>query len=77
MARIPTTNFYCCGAAICFISKLVENFIFDKACAPALQQAQPVRKQAMCKHMADARGCKEGDASAVKSEVFNQFRYNV
>jgi hypothetical protein len=27
-------------------------------------------EQAMRKHMADARGCKGGDAGAVKSEVF-------
>ncbi|HEX4840141.1 MAG TPA: hypothetical protein VFU89_06835, partial [Rhabdochlamydiaceae bacterium] len=43
--------------------------------APDLQQAQPTRKQAMCKHMVDGRGCKGGDASAVKNQILNHLRY--
>ena len=32
-------------------------------------------KQPMRGHMGDADSCKDGDAGAVKSEVFNRFRY--
>jgi hypothetical protein len=35
-----------------------------------LQQAHPAPKQAMCKHMSDAGGCEDGDASAVKMKKF-------
>ncbi|HEX4839043.1 MAG TPA: hypothetical protein VFU89_01225 [Rhabdochlamydiaceae bacterium] len=38
--------------------------------ASDLQQAQPTRKQAMCKHMVDGRGYKGGDVSAVKNPNF-------
>ncbi|HEX4839217.1 MAG TPA: hypothetical protein VFU89_02105 [Rhabdochlamydiaceae bacterium] len=47
------------------IPKEFQNLGFDKASAPDLQEAQPTRKQAMCKHMVDGRGCKGGDASAL------------
>ena len=57
------------------IPSSVENFPFDKARAPGLQQAKPVSKQPMCNHMGDADSCKDGDAGAVKSEVFNRTRY--
>jgi len=40
-----------------------------------LQQAQPTRKQAMCKHMVDGRGCKGGDASAVKNQILKFLGY--
>jgi len=50
--------------------------VFDKASAPDLQQAQPTRKQAMCLHMVDGRGCKGGDASAVKNQVLKFLGYN-
>ena len=53
-----------------------ENFIFDKASAPGLQQAEPMSKQPMCKHMGDADSCKDGDAGAVKSEVFTRTGYS-
>ena len=49
--------------------------VFDKASAPDLQQAQPTRKQAMCKHMVDGRGCKGGDASAVKNQILKFLGY--
>ena len=55
------------------IPSSVENFIFDKANAPDLQQAEPMSKQPMC--MGDADGCKDGDAGTVKSEVFNRTWY--
>ncbi|HEX4840297.1 MAG TPA: DUF4172 domain-containing protein, partial [Rhabdochlamydiaceae bacterium] len=42
------------------IPKEFQNLVFDKASAPDLQQAQPTRKQAMCKHMVDGRGYKDG-----------------
>ena len=42
--------------------KEFQHLVFDKASAPDLQQAQPTRKQAMCKHMVDGRGYKGGDA---------------
>ena len=57
------------------IPSSVENSIFDKASAPGLQQTEPMSKQPMCKHMGDADSCKDGDAGAVKSEVFNRTRY--
>ncbi len=57
------------------IPKSVEIFTFDKASDPGLQQAEPVSKQPMCKHMGDADSCKDGDDGAVKSEDFNRFRY--
>ena len=53
----------------------VENFTFDKVSASGLQQAKPVSKQPMCKHMGDADSCKDGDAGAVQSEVFNRSRF--
>jgi len=49
--------------------------VFDKASAPDLQQAQPTRKQAMCKHMVDGRGYKGGDASAVKNQILKFLGY--
>ncbi|HEX4839149.1 MAG TPA: hypothetical protein VFU89_01765 [Rhabdochlamydiaceae bacterium] len=49
--------------------------VFDKASAPDLQQAQPTRKQAMCKHMVDGRGYKYGDASAVKNQILKFLGY--
>ncbi|HEX4840403.1 MAG TPA: Fic family protein, partial [Rhabdochlamydiaceae bacterium] len=49
--------------------------VFDKASAPDLQQAQPTRKQAMCKHMVDGRGYKDGDASAVKNQILKFLGY--
>ena len=58
------------------IPSSVENFIFDKASASGLQQAEPMSKQPMCKHMGDADSCKNGDAGAVKSEVFNRTWYH-
>ncbi len=58
------------------IPNSVQNFTFDKASAPDLQQAKPMSKQAMCKHMGDADSCKDGDARAVKSEVLNRVWYN-
>jgi TolA-binding protein len=57
------------------IPSSVENFTFDKASAPGLQQVKPMSKQPMCKHMGDADSCKDGDAGAVKSEVFNRTWY--
>ena len=57
------------------IPKPAENFTFDNASATDLQQAKLVSKQPMCKHMGDADSCKDGDAGAVKSEVFSRFRY--
>ena len=59
------------------IPKSVENFTFDKASAPGLQQTKSVSKQPMCEHMGDADSCKDGDAGAVKNEVFNGFGYDV
>ena len=59
------------------IPSSVENFIFDKASASGLQQAEPMSKQPMCKHMGDADSCKDGDAGAVKSEVFNRTWYKL
>ena len=49
--------------------------VFDKASAPDLQQAQPTRKQAMCLHMVDGRGCKGGDASFVKNQILKFLGY--
>ncbi|HEX4839948.1 MAG TPA: S9 family peptidase [Rhabdochlamydiaceae bacterium] len=57
------------------IPKEFQNLVFDKASAPDLQQAQPTRKQAMCKHMVDGRGCKGGDASAVKNQILKFLGY--
>ena len=57
------------------IPRAVENVIFDKASAPGLQQAKLVSKQPMCSHMGDADSCKDGDAGAVKNNVFNRSRY--
>jgi len=57
------------------IPKEFQNLVFDKASAPDLQQAQPPRKQAMCKHMVDGRGCKGGDASAVKNQILKFLGY--
>ncbi|HEX4839754.1 MAG TPA: hypothetical protein VFU89_04870 [Rhabdochlamydiaceae bacterium] len=51
--------------------------VFDKASAPDLQQAQPTRKQAMCKHMVDGRGYKYGDASAVKNQILKFLGYTL
>ena len=59
------------------IPSLVENFTSDKASAPGLQQAKPVSKQLMCKHMGDADSCKDGDAGAVKSKVVNRTGYSI
>jgi len=50
--------------------------VFDKASAPDLQQAQPTRKQAMCLHMVDGRGCKGGDAGAVKNQILKFLGYS-
>ena len=58
------------------IPNSVAKVSFDKAGAPGLQQAQPASKQPMCKHMGDADGCKDGDAGAVKTDLFNRVRYN-
>jgi TatD DNase family protein len=54
-----------------------EFFHFDNASATDLQQAQPAPKQVMCKHMADAGGCEDGDAGAVNMKKFTapQYRY--
>ena len=57
------------------IPKEFQNLVFDKASAPDLQQAQPTRKQAMCKHMVDGRGYKGGDASAVKNQILKFLGY--
>ena len=57
------------------IPRSVENVTFDKASAPGLQQAKLMSKQLMCKHMGDADSCKDGDAGAVTSDVFNRSRY--
>jgi hypothetical protein len=57
------------------IPSSVENSTFDKASAPGLQQAKPMSKQPMCKHMGDADSCKDGDDGAVKSGVFNRTWY--
>ncbi|HEX4840409.1 MAG TPA: hypothetical protein VFU89_08215, partial [Rhabdochlamydiaceae bacterium] len=57
------------------IHKGFQNLVFDKASAPDLQQAQPTRKQAMCKHMVDGRRCKGGDASAVKNQILKFLGY--
>jgi len=57
------------------IPKEFQNLVFDKASDPDLQQAQPTRKQAMCKHMVDGRGCKGGDASAVKNQILKFLGY--
>ena len=59
------------------IPSSIENFISDKASAPGLQQAEPMSKQPMCKHMGDPDSCKDGDAGAVKSEVFNRTGYSI
>jgi len=59
------------------IPKEFQNLVFDKASAPDLQQAQPTRKQAMCKHMVDGRGCKGGDASAVKNQILKFLGYTL
>jgi len=45
---------------------LSQNLTLDKASASDLQQAQPVRKQAMFKNMADGRSCEDVDAGAVQ-----------
>ena len=55
----------------CGIPESVEKFTFGKVSAPGLQQAQPVSKQPMCKHMGDADSCEDGDAGVVKSALFN------
>ena len=70
----PEESEGCCPVPL--IQESVENFIFDKASAPGLQQTKSVSKQPMCEHMGDADSCKDGDAGAVKSEVFNRFLYN-
>jgi len=52
-----------------------QNLILDTASASDLQQAQPVRKQAMFKKMADARSCEDVDAGAVQRQILRHFRY--
>jgi len=42
-----------------------------------LQQAKPAMKQAMCKHMADAVGCKDGDAGTAKNKFLNHDVYKL
>ncbi|HEX4838930.1 MAG TPA: hypothetical protein VFU89_00630, partial [Rhabdochlamydiaceae bacterium] len=57
------------------IPKEFQNLVFDNASAADLQQAQPTRKRAICKHMVDGRGCKGGDASAVKNQILKLLGY--
>jgi hypothetical protein len=40
-----------------------------------LQQAQPLSKQGMCKHMADAESCKDEDADAANGQILNPSVY--
>ncbi|HSW86679.1 MAG TPA: hypothetical protein VLG49_04170 [Rhabdochlamydiaceae bacterium] len=44
--------------------------------ATDLQQAMPLPKQGMCKHMSDAGGCKDEDAGAAQNRFLNHIRYN-
>lgn len=43
--------------------------------AADLQQAMPVPKQGMCKHMSDAGGCKDEDDGAAQNRFLNRVRY--
>ena len=54
---------------------MFQNLDLDIASASDLQQAQPLRKQAMFKNMADGRSCEDEDAGAVQSQILRQFRY--
>jgi hypothetical protein len=57
------------------IPKLSQNLALDTTSASDLQQAQPVRKQAMFKNMADGRSYEDEDAGCVQSQILRQFRY--
>ncbi len=59
------------------IPSSVGTLTFDKASAPGLQEAKPMSKQPMCKHMGDADSCKDGDAGAVKSGGSNRTWYTL
>jgi hypothetical protein len=54
---------------------LSQNFALDSASASDLQQALPLRKQAMFKNMADGRSCEDVDAGVVQSKILRQLRY--
>jgi hypothetical protein len=43
---------------------VVQNLASGNVGASDLQQAQPLSKQGMCKHMADTESCKDEDADA-------------
>jgi competence CoiA-like predicted nuclease len=74
------------------IPRLSKNLALDTASASDLQQAQPLRKQAMFKNMADGRSCKDdglrkhikcpmdilcAEQGAVQNQIFGQFRYRI
>jgi len=48
----------------------------DPASASDLQQAQPLRKQAMFLNMADGRSCEDENAGAVQNQILRQFWYS-
>jgi hypothetical protein len=45
--------------------------------ASDLQQAQPLAKQGMCKHMPDAASCKDEDADAANGQFLNHDVYSL
>ncbi len=59
------------------IPRLSKNLALDTASASNLEQAQPLRKQAMFKNMADGRSCKDEDVGAAHNQIFGQFRYRI
>jgi tRNA A37 threonylcarbamoyladenosine modification protein TsaB len=52
-----------------------QNLTLDTASASDLLQAEPVRKQAMFKNMADARSCKGENVGAVQNQLLRPLRY--
>ncbi|HSW87269.1 MAG TPA: hypothetical protein VLG49_07225, partial [Rhabdochlamydiaceae bacterium] len=51
----------------CRIPNVIQKLVLGNAGATDLQQAMPVPKQGMCKHMSDAGGCKDEDAGAAQN----------
>ena len=75
--------FYCASilifAAVCiahvFIRRVIQNLASGNVGASDLQQAQPVAKQGMCKHMPDAASCKDEDADDANGQILNHDVY--
>jgi hypothetical protein len=56
---------------------VIQNLVSGNVGASDLQQAQPLSKQGMCKHMPDAESCKDEDADVANGQILNQDVYNI